>query len=364
MKLTKLLLLVAAIPFMASCNKVDANSLSNNRDGSGEAQVVEQEQEDLSSLTVSELLERMEALEAEEEKLFEDNEELLNKVLDALFGVEELEVDESEEELDADKFFSRHHHRDEEPENEEDWDFEWLDDEDYEYDFSEDYEWDFDDEDFEIDFDFDEEYEWDFDEDDYDYDFEYEWDYEEDVDYELTVEEIVNYVKETGKLSDEELVQFENFLNELERIYNEYEALYEALENRVSFLFEKLDALESELDAVKDVHADLWEKVDLDDAEDVISAYNELSDEEKALLDEDIEKINAIKEEAKAYEEELALLGLDNHHDNCGHGHDNGHGHSHEGHEGHQGHGHGHDGHGHHHDEEPESLEDEESDAE
>ncbi len=344
MKFTKLLLLAAAVPFMASCNKVNTNSLSNFRDGSGETRVEEQEQEDLSSLTVAELLERMESLAAEEEKLFADNEELLNKVFDALFGVEEVE-DENEEVPEEVKHLVRHHHRDEEPENEEGWDFEWSDDEDFEFDYDEDHEWEFD-------------------EDDYDYDFEYEWDYEEDIDYELSVEEIVNYVRETGKLSDEELVQFENFLNELVRIYSEYEALYEALENRVNFLFEKLEALDSDIKAIKEAHADLWEKVDLDDAEDVIVAYNELSDEEKALLEEDIEKINTLKEEAKVYEEELALLGFDDNHDHHGHGHDNHQGHNHDNHHG-NGHDHEHEGHGHHHDEEePESEEVEESDAE
>jgi len=350
MKLGKIGLFLASIPLLAACSNAKAASayLSNNREN--EVEVV-----DYSALTLGEIVAKYEALQAEEAKLYEDNAALLEKALYVLFGLDyeepvEEEVEEPAEEEPGEEeapiVEDRHHHREEEPEepapeeNPEDW--LWLFDE--EIDWEEGWTWEVEGEwTWEYDYEDDYEVEWpEVEGESYEFDWEWEFDFEEEFEepeFELSYQDLLTYLASSEKFSEEELAQLTVFFETLENIYNEYQALEEAYVARVEALLNAKEEISAKIKEIKENHADLWAKLDNLSAEEVLLASAELSEEEKALLDEDLAQIKVLLEELNAIEAELAEAGYE--------AHEEGHHEHHQG-QGHHDHGQGH-GHGHHH---------------
>lgn len=353
MKLGKIGLFLASIPLLAACSNAKAVNayLSNNRENEVEVQ-------DYSALTLGEIVAKYEALQAEEAKLYEDNAALLEKALYVLFGLdyeepveEEVEepVDEEPGEEEAPIEENRHHHREEEAEEpapeENPEDCYWLSDE--EFDWEEGWTWEDEGEwTWEFDYEDDYEVEWpEFEGENYEGDWEWEFDFEEEFEepeIELSYEDILTYLASTEKFSEEELNQLNAFFVSLENIYKEYQALEEAYVARVETLLKSKEEINAKIKEIKENHADLWAKLGDSSAEEVLLGYAELSEEEKALLDEDLAQIKALLEELNAIEAELAEAGYQAQEEGH-HGHHQGQGHHDHG----EGHGHGH--HHHHH---------------
>ena len=275
------------------------------------------EEEDLSKLSLAKLIEKYDQLLAREASLLEENEALLEKLFTFLwFGA----FEEEEEEGMAMRFRLEEETEEEETEVEEE--------------LTEEEETEAEEEPEEVEDEVEEQ----------------EEPVEEEAE-EYSFEDLLSYLLESGEFNEEEVEQLRNLVDALNALYEEMAEVEDAFDARLEFIQSALAEKEAALEAVKQAHHELWDRLDnASTAEEVLSVYLSLTEEEKALVDADTLAIAALQEEIASLEAELAAVFPEeeeehghHEHDHDHHGHEHGHGHDHHG----NGHGYGHD-HGHH----------------